>query len=134
MSDKKQTFHINKEAEKSIGFSQAVRANGVLYVSGTVSSNDALEALEVDNIAGQYKVIYAKLKRTLEAYGLGFGDVVKENIYTEDLEAFFETGNAIRMESYAGLDYYPSATAVEASRIAFEGNLVEIDLIAVFPN
>ena len=130
----KKVFHLNKEIEHSIGFSQAVRAGNLLFVSGTVSSNDAFEAIETDNIAGQYRVIYDKFKRTLEAYGLGFKDVVKESIFTEDLPAFFDSGNAVRMEYYKGFDYFPSATAVESSRIAFEGNLVEIELIAAFPD
>ena len=60
--------------------------------------------------------------------------MVKENIFTEDLAAFFESGNEVRMEYYDGLDYYPAATAVESSRIAFDGNLVEIELVAVFPD
>ncbi|MDC0052847.1 Rid family hydrolase [Gammaproteobacteria bacterium] len=132
MSMKKKVFNINKELESSLGFAQAVQAGDFLFVSGTVSSNDELQPLEMDNIEGQYRVIYEKLKRTLDAYDLNFNDVVKENIYTEDLEAFFETGNAVRMEYYQGLDQYPAATAVECTKIAFDGNLVEIELVAYF--
>lgn len=132
MSMKKKVFNINKELESSLGFAQAVQAGDFLFVSGTVSSNDELQPLEMDNIEGQYRVIYEKLKRTLDAYDLNFNDVVKENIYTEDLEAFFETGNAVRMEYYQGLDQYPAATAVECTNIAFDGNLVEIELVAYF--
>ena len=134
MAQKREIFHLNRDIEHSIGFSQAVRAGNLLFVSGTVSVNETFEPIETGNIAGQYRVIYDKLKKTLEAYGLAFGDVVKENIFTEDLPAFFDSGNAIRMEYYDGLDYYPAATAVESPRIAFEGNLVEIELIAVFPH
>ena len=132
MSMKKKVFNINKELESSLGFAQAVQAGDFLFVSGTVSSNDELQPLEMYNIEGQYRVIYEKLKRTLDAYDLNFNDVVKENIYTEDLEAFFETGNAVRMEYYQGLDQYPAATAVECTKIAFDGNLVEIELVAYF--
>lgn len=130
MSAEKKVFHINKDLESSFGFAQAVQAGEFLFVSGTVSSDDELQPLEQGNIEGQYRVIYEKLKRTLNEYDLTFNDVVKENIYTEDLEAFFGPGNAIRMEYYQGLDYYPTATAVECSKIAFEGNLVEIELVA----
>ncbi|MFZ9022239.1 MAG: RidA family protein [Litorivicinaceae bacterium] len=130
MRDDIAVAHIKPEIEKAIGFSQCVKAGDFVFISGTVSSNDELEPLESDSIEGQYRVIYDKLRRSLDLFGLGLDSVVKESIYTEDLQGFFDVGNAVRIAAYADLDYFPSATAVEVSRTAFEGNIVEIDVVA----
>jgi 2-iminobutanoate/2-iminopropanoate deaminase len=123
-------FHLNREAEHELGFSQAVAAGSLLYISGTVSIDDQFQILEADNVEGQYHVIYRQLKATLEAHGLGFANVVKETIFTEDLDSFFATGNAVRKKYYEGLSYYPATTAVEVRKIGFPGHLVEIEMIA----
>ncbi len=129
---KREVFHLNETIETSLGFSQAVRAGNLLFVAGTVSVNDDFEVVEADDIAGQYRTIYDKLQRTLAAFGLGFDAVVKETIYTENLEAFFGEGNEVRKQYYRNLGYFPTATAVGVTRTAFDGNVVEIEIIAEF--
>jgi enamine deaminase RidA (YjgF/YER057c/UK114 family) len=69
LSADKQGFHLHEEGENAIGYSQAMRAGNTLYISGTVGAGEMKNAI---------KEAYDKLRRTLAAYGIGFGDVVKE--------------------------------------------------------
>ena len=124
-------YHANLELESELGFSQAVRVDDLLFISGTVAMSADRAVSEVDGAVDQYRTIYQTLGRVLEAHGLDFGDVVKETIFVQDLADFFARGNIVRMSFYPG-DSFPAATAVEVSRIGFEGHRVEIELVASF--
>src|SRR5258708_36355123 len=75
-------FHLNEAVETGIGFCQAVRSGNRLYVSGTVGQGEMPAAVQST---------YERLGKTLVANGLTFANVVKENVYTTDLEAFKKT-------------------------------------------
>jgi 2-iminobutanoate/2-iminopropanoate deaminase len=84
----KKPFHINEKFEKEIGYAQAVRIGDTLYVSGSVGAGEMPLAIRQS---------YDELKQTLAAHGLDFRNVVKENLYTTDLDAVKANG-AIRKE------------------------------------
>lgn len=107
--------------EDDIGYRQAVRAGNTLYISGTVG-----EGAMPDAIRGAY----TSLEKTLKVYGLGFADVVKENIYTTNLDALKEN-LAVRKAFYRG--EYPAATWVQVQRLYEPSHVIEVELIAVFP-
>jgi len=114
-------YHINESIETSIGFCQAVRSGGKLYISGTVGAGEMPAAT---------KQAYEGLRKTLEANGLTFANVVKENVYATDLDAFKKTGD-IR-KGYYGTNL-PAATWVEVKRLFLPQFAVEIELIAEYP-
>ena len=113
--------HNNEAVETSVGFCQAVRTGNTLYVSGTVGAGEMPDAT---------KQAYEKLRKTLEANGLTFANVVKENVYTTDIEAFKKTGD-IR-KGYYGANL-PAATWVQVNRLFLPQFVVEIELIAEYP-
>jgi 2-iminobutanoate/2-iminopropanoate deaminase len=76
---KNECFHANAAMETDIGYCQAVRVGDTLYISGTVGQGEMSAAVEH---------AYGTLKKTLEARGLGFQNVVKETVYTTDIDAF----------------------------------------------
>jgi 2-iminobutanoate/2-iminopropanoate deaminase len=108
--------------ENDIGYRQAVRVGNTLYISGTVGAGEMPAAI---------RSAYSTLRRTLAHYGLGFQDVVKENIYTTKLDAL-KANLAIRREFY-GTDF-PAATWVQVDRLYEPGHVIEVELVAVFPN
>ena len=114
-------YHNNEAVETSIGFCQAVRIGDKLYISGTVGAGEMPDAT---------KQAYEKLRKTLEANGLTFANVVKENVYTTDIEAFKKTGD-IR-KGYYGANL-PAATWVEIRRLFLPQFVVEIELVAEYP-
>jgi enamine deaminase RidA (YjgF/YER057c/UK114 family) len=72
---------------------------------------------------------YDNLAKTLEANGLTFADVVKETVYTTDVEEFKKTGG-IRKSYYR--DRLPAATWVEVRRLYDPKFVVEIEVTAEY--
>lgn len=117
----KEKYNLNKQGEDEIGYAQAVKAGNTLYISGTVATGD---------MATQVKQVYERLQKTLEHYGAGFQHVVKENVFTTDLEEF-KKHKDMRKAFYK--NDYPAATWVEIKRLFVEELKVEVEIIAVLP-
>ena len=113
-------YHLDESLEVNIGFCQAIRSGNTLHVSGTVGAGEMNEAT---------RKVYDNLRRTLEANGLTFADVVKETVYTTDLEEFKKAGG-IR-KSYYGANL-PAATWVEVRRLFLPQLVVEIEITAQY--
>ncbi len=118
---KKEKFHWGRDQDTSAGYTQAVKVGNVIYISGTVSRGDAATAL---------KNIYTNLEQTLKHYGATFQNVVKENLYTTDIEAV-KKANYVRKPFYK--NDYPAATWVQISRLFSPDATIEIELIAQLP-
>lgn len=124
----RRTFHFRREVEQAFGYAQAVQSGQTLHVSGTLAVTDAFQTIGAGNMRAQLIAVYDALRQTLEAFDATFAHVVKETIFVTDMDAFIEA-NDIRLAIYAGLDL-PAVTAVEVRRLAFPGNMIEIELIA----
>ena len=74
--------------------------------------------------------MYSSLERSLKQYGLTFQHVVKENLYTTDIEAMKQF-NYVRKQFYKG--DFPAATWVQIARLYMPEAKLEIELIAHFP-
>ena len=117
---RKEKFNLGSW-ENDIGYAQAVRVGNTLYVSGSTGTGSMPEAIK-----GTFDVI----KRTLAAYHLDFRHVVKENIYTTDIEAL-KAAKDVR-KAYYGTDF-PAATWIQISRLYEPTQVIEVEVIAVFP-
>lgn len=120
---KKEKWHWDNalKQDSSTGYVQTVKVGNVLYISGAV-------ALEV-NPAGITRV-YQALERSLKAFGATFQNVVKENLYTTDIEAM-KKYNEVRKVFYKG--DYPAATWVQVSRLFMHEARLEVELVAHLP-
>lgn len=107
--------------EDAAGYAQAVKVGNNIYISGHVSSGD---------FAQQVERIYKGLEHTLSQYGATFQNVVKENLYTLDIEEM-KKHNEIRKAFYK--NDYPAATWLQIDRLYMEGAMLEVELIAVLP-
>lgn len=103
---------------ESAGYAQVVKIGNTIYISG-VPTDD----LSPDGITR----LYNTLEECLKSFGASFKDVVKETLYTTDIEAMKEY-NATRKEFYKG--DYPAATWVQVSRLYEPSAKLEVDLIA----
>lgn len=117
----KSCYHLNAAVENDIGYCQAVRVGNTLHISGSVGRGEMSSAIH-----GAYE----ELRQTLAANGLSFRDVVKENVYTTDLDAFIRNKD-VRKEFY-GTDF-PAATWVQVQRLYLPAFVVEVELVAQFP-
>lgn len=110
----------NKQ-DTSAGYAQALRVGDVLYISGTVTTEMNEKGV---------KQVYEGLERSLKQYGLTFQHVVKENLYTTDIEAM-QKFNYVRKQFYKG--DFPAATWVQIVRLYMPDAKLEVELIAHFP-
>ena len=111
----------NGTQDTTAGYAQAVRVDNVIYISGTVARDVTPEGI---------RRVYDNLERTLKAYGAGFANVVKENLYTTDIEAM-KRYNDTRKAYYKG--DFPAATWVQVSRLLMADARLEVELIAHLP-
>jgi 2-iminobutanoate/2-iminopropanoate deaminase len=119
---KKEKFNLNKIGEDEIGYTQAVKVGNTIYVSGSVGWGKMDDAL---------KHAYDEIDQTLKSYNASFEYVVKENLYTTELDSVIKYKNVRR--NYYGNDF-PAATWVEVKRLYDRGLVVEIEVVAQLPD
>lgn len=119
----KEKWHWNDSAKQSLsaGYAQTVKIGNTLYISGIPASN-----LTEEGVSNLYK----SLEKSLQSFGANFEHVVKENLYTTDIEAM-KSLNEVRKKFYK--NDFPAATWVQISRLYEPLAKVEVDLIAVLP-
>ena len=113
---------------RAIGpYSQAIRANDFLFLSGQVSLDPATQQLVQGGIAQQTERVLENLKGVLEAAGSSLDRAVKTTVYLKDMNDF-----AAMNEVYAR--YFPkdppARATVEVARLPKDAR-VEIELIAL---
>ena len=107
--------------ENDIGYAQAVRVGNTLYISGSTGAGSMPDAIRSS---------FDAIKETLAAYHLDFRHVVKETAYTTDIEAL-KAAKDVR-KSYYGSDF-PAATWIQISRLYSPEAVLEVEVIAIFP-
>ena len=126
----KQVFHLNGY-EKDFGYSQAVLIDKTLYVSGSVAVDANGRLVAPGDMAGQMRAAYANIRHTLAAHGADFDEVVKETIYTTDMDALLKSSD-VRFEYY-DKERLPTVSWVQVQRLVDPGFLVEIEVVAELP-
>lgn len=123
----KQVIHTD-DAPKALGpYSQAIKANGMVFCSGQVGLVPSTGEFAGDDVATQCKQVMENLKAVLSQAGSGFDKVVKTSIFLVDM-ADFSTVNEI----YAGyFNEAPPARETVAVRTLPKNALVEISVIAL---
>jgi 2-iminobutanoate/2-iminopropanoate deaminase len=114
----KQIFHL-KSFEKSYGYAQAVKVGNLIYVSGTVSIDNEGNPTGEDDMPFQVRSIYEDIRSTLKAFDITFDNVIKEAIFSTDLERFKNEGLAIRASYYQGCSLPASSAWIEVKSLAF---------------
>jgi 2-iminobutanoate/2-iminopropanoate deaminase len=108
-------------------YSQAVKANGLVFVSGQLALRPGEKELVPGGIAEQTEQVLANLRAILEAAGSDLDRLVKTTVFLQDLGDF-----AAMNEVYARHvpETPPARSTVEVARLP-SGALVEIEAIAV---
>lgn len=117
----KEKWHWDRSQDSIAGYAQVVKVDNVLYISGTVATKLTPQAVER---------VYKALSTSLKRYGATFQNVVKENLYTTDIEAMKKC-NESRKKFYN--NDFPAATWVQISRLYMEEAKLEVELIAHLP-
>ena len=118
---------LTDRGPKPIGpYSQAIRTNGFLYVSGQVALDPKSGEMTGADISQQTERVLENVKGILEAAGSNMHHVVKTTVFLRDMNEF-----AAMNEVYA--KYFTSAaparSTVQVARLPKDA-LVEIEVIA----
>ncbi len=119
--------------QDQLGFVQANELKGaqrVLLCSGQTSVDDDGNPVNPSDMAGQVNKALDNLETVLSQAGLGLSDVVRLNIFTTDVDAFFEAAPHF-MPRLAQADCRFASTLLGVTRLALPDLLVELEATAV---
>jgi 2-iminobutanoate/2-iminopropanoate deaminase len=123
----KESVHTDK-APAAVGpYSQAIKANGMIFASGQIPLDPATGKLVEGGIREQTEQVLKNLKAIVEAAGSSFERVVKTTVFLADLEEFGEM-NEVYSRFFP--EPRPARSTVEVARLPRDVR-VEIDLIAI---
>ncbi len=108
-------------------YSQAIRSDGLLFVSGQIPLDPANGQVVEGEIEAQTRQVLDNLRAVLEAGGSSLDRVCKTTVYLVDL-ALFPRVNAVYAE-YFDADPTPARATVQVAALPL-GVQVEVDAIA----
>jgi 2-iminobutanoate/2-iminopropanoate deaminase len=108
-------------------YSQAIRAGGLVFLSGQIPLDPASGKIVEGDIAAQTEQVMKNLSAVLEAASCTFDDVVRTTIFLVDL-ADFQVVNEVYGRRFKAVP--PARVTVQVSALP-RGSKVEIDAIAL---
>lgn len=115
-------------APKAIGpYSQAIKANGFVFVSGQVAFDPATGNLISGGIEQQTEQVMKNLSAILQAAGSGWDKVVKTSVFLKNMSEFAQM-NEVYAKFFKSAP--PARSTVEVARLPRDVS-VEIDVIAL---
>ena len=119
----KEKWHWDNKLKQdtSAGYVQVIKIDNTLYISGAVSTEVTPKGITN---------VYRALERSLKSFGATFQNVVKENLYTTDIEAM-KKYNDSRKVFYK--NDFPAATWVQVVRLYMPDAKLEVELVAHLP-
>jgi 2-iminobutanoate/2-iminopropanoate deaminase len=120
---------LTDRGPKPIGpYSQAVKSNGFVFVSGQVALDPQTNEFVGSDVRQQAERVLENLKAILEASGVSLNHVVKTTVFLKDMNDFTAMNEVYARYFIAAP---PARSTVQAARLPKDA-LVEIDLIASF--
>jgi 2-iminobutanoate/2-iminopropanoate deaminase len=108
-------------------YSQAIRANGLVFVSGQLALKPDAPGMVPGGIAEQTEQVFANLRTILEAAGTSLDRLVKTTVFLQNLDDFAGMNEVYKR--HVG-DTPPARSTVEVAKLP-SGALVEIEAIAL---
>jgi len=108
-------------------YSQAIKVNNLIFISGQIAINPKTNLLVNTNIQEETKMVMENIKFILLESDCTFDDIVKCSIFLSDMKQFNEI-NKVYGEYFQ--NPYPARETVEVKRLPKNVN-VEISAIAI---
>ncbi len=119
---------FTEKAPAAIGpYSQAIEANGMIFMSGQIPVVPSTGAFIEGGIKEQTTQVFENIKNVLSEAGLTTDNVVKTTVFLADMSLFAEM-NEVYAQYFDGA--FPARSAVAVKALP-KGALVEIECIAV---
>jgi reactive intermediate/imine deaminase len=119
-------LNSGKVVPATLPFSEAVRVDDTLYLSGQIGIEPGTMKVVPGGIREEARQALANIKTSLEAHGYAMGDVVKCTVMLADI-AEWAAFNEVYKTFFAAP--YPARSALGASGLAL-GARVEVECIA----
>ena len=129
MSRSRTVIDTSKAAQPNAPIAQAVRSNGLLFVSGIAPLDTKLQIVKGDFDA-QFKQVMANLGAILEAGGTDFAHVLKCTVIVARIEDWPRMNQLYA--AYWPEKSYPARTAFQAP-LPSPDFLVEVECVAEVP-
>ena len=116
------------DGPKAIGpYSQAIKANGLVFLSGQIALDPATQQLIDGDVAAQTERVLRNLAGILKAAGSSLDQVVKTTVFLKNMTDF---GAMNEVYGRYFTQSPPARSTVEVARLP-KDVLVEIDVIAL---
>lgn len=123
----KQIINTDKAPSPIGPYSQAVRANGMVFLSGQVAFVPATGELELSSLDAETHQVMKNIQAVLDEAKLSFEHIVKTTIFLSDMSLFAQV-NAVYGTYFTG--DFPARETVAVKGLP-RGVNVEISMIAV---
>ncbi len=118
------------KAPKAIGpYSQAIMANGFIFVSGQIPIDPEKGEIVGTTVEEQAHQVLKNIKAILEEAGSSLAEVVKATVYLADMNDFARM-NAVYAQYFP--EPYPARAAFQVARLPRDVK-IEIEVIAIAP-
>ena len=114
----------------SFPYSQAVKAAGLVFVSGQGPFDPGTGAVVGSTIEEQTRQVCENIGRALRSVGGDYSDVVKTTTFTTDVDEYHRVNDERR--KYFKTDL-PTSALIGVKRLADPALMVEIECMAVIP-
>jgi 2-iminobutanoate/2-iminopropanoate deaminase len=128
---KREEYRVAGQAEPISHYTDAVRAGGLLFVSGVVPVDGEGKVVGGGDVVEQARQVFRNIGAVLAAAGASAQDVVKVTVFLTDVEDRAAI-NPVRQEFFG--ETRPASTLVEISRLAVPGAKIEVEAVAVSPS
>ena len=131
MSHHREEYRVEGLAEPISHYTDAVRAGGLLFVSGIVPVDADGKLIGEGDVVEQTRQVFRNMQLVLDAAGCGFDDVAKVVTFLLNVDDR-PLINPVRKEFFG--EARPASTLVEVSALAVPGALLEIEAVAAVPD
>ncbi|MCP4330108.1 MAG: hypothetical protein GY791_16915 [Alphaproteobacteria bacterium] len=137
----RKTYFTNNHSwnwAEAVPFATAVEVGDQVFISGQQTLDESGSVIDKGDIAGQARNVFENMKRTLALSGLTLNDLVRLNTYyvfegdDADATRYWEDMTRVRLEYFP--DPGPAATAVRVKGMPYDGQLIQIEGVAVKGN
>ena len=122
----KKTITTPDAPKPIVPYSQAVYANGFLFISGQIAIDPVTGKLDSTDFASQTKKVMENLKAIFKASDMNFNNVIKTTIYITDMSKFAAINN---IYSQYFKDNFPARETVQVNKLPKNASL-EISMVA----
>jgi 2-iminobutanoate/2-iminopropanoate deaminase len=123
------TIVATNQAPQAIGpYSQGVKANGFLFLSGQLALDPVTGQMVYGGVAMQTRQVLTNIKAVLDKEGLTLAQVVKTTVFLHDMDDFAEM-NKVYAEFFPADP--PARSTVQVVRLPKDA-MVEIEVVAAY--